>query len=216
MTPGHVLLAGHEDLPGLQGPVEVVAITRRVVKTAGVEFFCYHRDRPGSVALRDEMLEEHWSYMDRYEAEMIARGPTLAGGTPTGSVHVVNLPGPAAARAFAFDEPGYQAGVYRDVLLRRWRNLLGRTMWEFPGGRTGGHRYLVLGLGSGLAADLAVPPGRDRLIAYGPLLSDDGATWLGTAVLAQARDPEAARAILTSGRYAAIEVHSWQSGGRPS
>ena len=99
-----------------------------------MEFFCYHRDRRGSVALRDELLEEHWSYMDRYAAEMIARGPTLAddGDTPTGSVHIVDLPDPAAARAFAFDEPNYQAGVYRDVLLRRWRNTLGRTMWDFP------------------------------------------------------------------------------------
>ncbi len=187
-------------------------------KTTGVEFFCYHRDRPGSVALRDALLEEHWSYMDRFAAEMIARGPTLAddGDTPTGSVHVLDLPDPASAREFAFDEPGYQAGVYRDVLLRRWRNLLGRTMWDFPGGRTVGSRYLVLGLGEGQAADLALPLDRDELIAYGPLLSDDGAAWLGTAVLLRAPDPEAARAVLTPGRYAAIEVHNWQFGGRPS
>jgi uncharacterized protein len=131
-------------------------------------------------------------------------------------VHIVGLPDPAAARAFAFDEPGYQAGVYRDVLLRRWRNMLGRTMRDFPAGRTGGNRYLVLGLGAGPAAGLAVPPDRDELIAYGPLLSDDGATWLGTAVLVRARDPHAARAILTPDRYAGIEVHSWQFGGRPS
>ena len=185
-----------------------------LVKTVGVEFFCYHRDRPGSVPLRDELLEEHWSYMDRYQAQMIARGPTLDGDTPTGSVHIVDLPDPAAARAFAFDEPGYQAGVYRDVLLRRWRNTLGRTMWDFPGGRDGGNRYLVLGLGTGQAADLAVPPGRHELIAYGPLLSDDGAGWLGTAALVRAPDPGTARAVLTAGRYAGIEVHSWQFGGR--
>ncbi len=99
-----------------------------------MEFFCYHRDRPGSLALREELLEQHWSYMDRYAKELIARGPTFAdnGETPTGSVHIVDLPDPAAARAFAFDEPGYQAGAYRDVLLRRWRNVLGRTMWDFP------------------------------------------------------------------------------------
>jgi len=180
-----------------------------MVKTAGVDFFCYHRDWPGSVTLREELLEQHWSYMDRYQAEMIARGPTLAddGDTPTGSVHIVAVPNPAAARAFAFDEPNYQAGVYRDVLLRRWRNMLGRTMWDFPGGRDGGNRYLVLGLGSGQAADLAVPPCRDELIAYGPLLSDNGATWLGTAVLLRAPDPKTARAILTPDRYADIEVH---------
>ncbi|MFF4960716.1 YciI family protein [Streptomyces sp. NPDC001222] len=182
-----------------------------------MEFLCYHRDRVDSVALRDELLEEHWSYMDRYAKEMIARGPTLTddGDTPTGSVHIVDLPDPAAARAFAFDEPNYQAGVYRDVLLHRWHNTLGRTMWDFPGGRTGGNRYLVLGLGSGQAADLAMPTDRDELIAYGPMLSDNGAAWLGTAVLVRAPDAQTARAVLTKDRYADIEVHNWQFGGRP-
>ena len=183
-----------------------------------MEFFCYHRDRPGSMALREQLLEEHWSYMDRYATEMIARGPTLAGDgdTPTGSVHIVDLPDPAAARAFAFDEPNYQAGVYRDVLLRRWRNTLGRTMWEFSGGRAGGNRYLVLGLGPEQAAGLAEPADEDGLIAYGPLLSDDGTDWLGTAVLMRATDPDAARAVLAPDGYADIEVHSWQFGGRPA
>ena len=188
-----------------------------------MEFLFYHRDRPASAALRDELLEQHWSYMDQYAKEMIARGPTFADDeTPTGSVHILDLPDPAAARAFAFDEPNYQAGVYRDVLLRRWRNELGRTMWDFPGGRTGGNRYLVLGLGTGpekgqgQGAELAAPPDRDQLIAYGPLLSDDGVTWLGTAVLLRAPDAQTARAILTPHRYADIEVHNWRFGGRPS
>ena len=184
-----------------------------------MEFFCYHRDRSGSAAMRDELLEEHWSYMDRYAKEMIARGPCLAsdGDTPTGSVHILDLPDPAAARAFAFDEPNYQAGVYRDVLLRRWRNTLGRTMWDFPGGRIGGNRYFVLGLGPRPSADPADPtgpPDRDELIAYGPLLSDNGATWLGAAMLIRAPDPDTARAALTPNRYADIEVHNWQFGGR--
>jgi uncharacterized protein YciI len=179
-----------------------------------MEFFVYHRDRPGSLDLRHELIEAHWSYMDRYAAEMIARGPTFADGgeTLTGSVHILDLPDPAAARAFAFDEPNYQAGAYRDVLLRRWRNLLGRTMWDFPGGS--GDRFLVLGLGTGPGSDLDVPSGRDGLIAYGPLLSDDGATWLGTAALVQASGPDTARTVLTPDAYAAVEVHRWEFGGR--
>jgi uncharacterized protein YciI len=181
-----------------------------------MEFFCYHRDRAGSTVLRRELLERHWTYMDGYAKTMIARGPTFADDdeTPTGSVHIVDLPDPATARAFAFEEPNYQAGVYRDVLLRRWHNALGRTMWEFPGDPEGGNQYLVLGLGSGPGADLAVPSGRDDLIAYGPLLADDGSTWLGTAALIRAADPGTARAILTPGQYAEIEMHIWGFGGR--
>jgi hypothetical protein len=197
---------------------DVAEMALDVGKTAGMEFFCYHHDRPGSMALRSEVREAHWSYMDRFAEDLIARGPTLSddGAAATGSVHIVELADSAAARAFAFDEPNYQAGVYRDVLLRRWRNELGRTMWDYPGGADDGRRYLVLGLGVGPAADLDVPPGRDGLIAYGPLLSDDGMAWLGTAVLAEAPDPDTARAILTPDRYASIEVHHWRSGGRPS
>lgn len=185
--------------------------------TGWMEFLCYHRDRPRSVALREAFVEAHWSYMDGFAAEMIARGPTLAddGDTPTGSVHILDLPDPAAARRFAFDEPNYQAGVYRDVLLRRWRNLLGRTMWQFPGGYTERNHYLVFGLGAGEPADDTLPADQDELVAYGPLLSDDGAHWLGTAVVIRAPDPDAARAVLTPDRYDAIEVHNWQFGGRP-
>ena len=195
---------------------EDVEAGRLVVKIPGMEFYCYHRDRPGSGTLRGELLEDHWSYMDRYAAGMIARGPTLAGDDDslTGSVHIVDLPDPAAARAFAFDEPNYPAGVYRDVLLRLWRNGLGRTMWEFPGGPIDGGRYLVLGLGSGEPADLTVPYDRHELIAYGPLLSDDGTAWLGTALLIRAPDADTARNALTADRYADIEVHNWRFGGR--
>lgn len=182
-----------------------------------MEFLCYHRDRRGSLPLRMELLEAHWSYMDGFAREMIARGPTLADDqeTPTGSVHILDLPDPAAARAFAFAEPGYQAGVYRDVMLRRWRNLLGRTMWDFPGGRAGGRRFLVLGLAPTGGGEAALPADRDDLIAFGPLLSDDGSAWLGTAALLHAPDPRTARAVLGDVEYAAVEVHPWRFGGRP-
>jgi uncharacterized protein len=59
-----------------------------------------------------------------------------------------------------------------------------------------------------------VPADREALIAYGPLLSDDGAAWLGTAALVRAPNPAAARAFLTPDPYAEIEVHNWEFGGR--
>lgn len=181
-----------------------------------MHFFCYHRDRPGSAPLRSALVEQHWSYMDRFAATMVARGPTFTGdGTLTGSVHILELPDPAAARAFAFEEPGYQAGADRDVLLRRWHNSLGRTMWDFTGGQSGHGRYLVLGFTSEAAGDSPEPPTSDELIVAGPLLSDDGARVLGAAVLLQAPDEDHARASLSGDRYSGIEVHQWRFGGRP-
>ena len=181
-----------------------------------MEFFCYHRDRAGSTQLRTQMVERHWSYMDRFAATMIARGPTFTSdGTLTGSVHILDLPNPTAARAFAFEEPGYQAGAYRDVLLRRWHNSLGRTMWDFSRGRPDNNRYLVLGFTLEPAADATELPHRDELIASGPLLSDDGSLVLGTAVLLEAPDADSAWEVVPADRYVGIEVHQWQFGGRP-
>ncbi|QNS08096.1 YciI family protein [Streptomyces xanthii] len=181
-----------------------------------MEFFVYHRDRVGSLALRQALLEDHWSYMDGFAAELIARGPVFEadGESLRGSVHIAELPDPAAAWAFACEEPGYQAGAYRDVMVRRWRNELGRTMWDFAGGLTGEDRYLVLGLGPEAGARYAVPAEREELLAFGPLLSDDGETWLGTAALVRAPDAEAARGVLGAGPWAQVEVHPWECGGR--
>jgi uncharacterized protein YciI len=185
-----------------------------------MEFLCYQRDRAASDTLRDQLVETHWSYMDRFAERMIARGPTLTenGEFATGSIHIVDLPGPAEARAFEFDEPNYQAGIYRDVLLRRWSNRLGRTMWRFPGSRDIGRRFLVFGFGEPRpidgAPDVTPPTDTDELIAYGPLLADDGTTWLGTAVVLCAANADAARAVLTESAYAQLEVHPWQFGGR--
>ncbi len=182
-----------------------------------MEFFCYHRDRLGSTPLRTQMGEQHWSYMDQFAATMVARGPTFTSdGTVTGSVHILDLPDPAAARAFAFEEPCYQDGAYRDVMLRRWHNSLSRTMWDFSGGRPDNSRYLVLGFTLEPTADAAELPLRDELIASGPLLSDDGCLVLGAAVLLEAPDPDSARDVLSADRYAGIEVHQWRFGGRPS
>jgi uncharacterized protein YciI len=171
-------------------------------------FFVYGRDRPGTNDARMATTEEHWSYMDRYADVLIARGPTFVSDDEyTGSVHIVDLPDRSAAEAFAFDDPYYRAGVFRDVMVHRWRNVLGRTMWQFEGHDR--PRFLVLGHGAG-ADDR---PTGDGVIVGGPLLSDDGTQRLGTAMLVEAPDPGAAAELLPSG-HDSVEVHRWRFGGR--
>jgi uncharacterized protein YciI len=164
-----------------------------------VEYFFYCRGRPGTEALLEELAEAHWSFMDRYAPAMIARGPTLTPDrtTWTGSMHLVDLPDAQAARVFAFQEPFYRAGVYGEVLVRRWRNTLGRTMWDYPAEPGDDRRFLVIGRGKpGVEAArraleaaqrrwFGEPGHRDRVILRGPLLSDDGAGWVGSALLVQ-------------------------------
>jgi uncharacterized protein YciI len=200
-----------------------------------VEYFFYCRGRPGTEALADELAEAHWSFMDGYTAAMIARGPTLTPdrATWTGSMHIVDLPDARAAQVFAFQEPFYQAGVYDQVLVRRWRNALGRTMWDHPAEPGGDRRFLVIGRGkpdmepARRAVEAAQrrwfgePGHRDGIILRGPLLADDGTGWTGSALLVQLGDRAAVEAMLAgapyvrAGLYASVEVHDWQFGGRP-
>jgi uncharacterized protein len=201
-----------------------------------MEWFVYGRDRPGAGTLREELAEAHWSFMDGYAGAMIARGPTLTADrtAATGSMHIVDLPDATAAREFAFEEPYYRAGVFADVLVRRWRNVLGGTMWDFEGDAAANRRFLVLGHGKpGMSAarDTLVSEHRryfvdqgylDCFIERGPLLDDDGAEWVGSAMLVELPDRAAVEAMLArepyvnAGLYADLEIHDWQFGGRPA
>jgi uncharacterized protein len=198
-----------------------------------VEYFIYCRDEPGTEALLEEHAEAHWSFMDGYADVMIARGPTTdpAGEIHTGSMHMVDLPNSEAANRFAFEEPYYRAGAYGEVLKRRWRNVLGRTMWDFAGAESGS-RFLIIGHGGkGVDAvhDELVARRRrylrdggylDRFIECGPLLSDDGGRWMGSAMLVELPDRASVDVMLTQdpyvleGLYARVDVHPWQFGGR--
>jgi uncharacterized protein YciI len=192
-------------------------------------FFVYSRDGAGSEALRgdDELLEQHWAYIDGFADRMIARGPTLAPDrqTATGSLHVLDLPSVAAAKQFVEREPNNRAGVYADHRIWAFHDLLGRTMWEFTG-RGDDPRFLVIAQSdhdettrasmspSALGAEL-----RERLIIYGGLTEPESGATIGLGLALQAPARAAVAALLEDGHaelgaFARIEVHDWEFGGR--
>jgi uncharacterized protein YciI len=200
-----------------------------------VEFFIYCRDKPDTDAILEELAEAHWSFIDGYADAMIARGPTL---TPdrtrhTGSMHIIDVTDDDAAHAFAFEEPYFQAGVYAHVLIHRWVNELGRTMWDFRSEATDHQRFLVIGLGRPGASSLVnsrledhrryLAEGRyeERIIQRGPLLSDGGAEWVGDVMLVEVPGRAAVEAMVSgdpyasAGLYSSVEIHDWEFGGRP-
>jgi uncharacterized protein len=65
----------------------------------------------------------------------------------------VDLPDAQPARAFAVQQPSDRAGADGEVLPRRWRNALGRGVWDDPAEPGGGRRLLVVGRGQPGAAD---------------------------------------------------------------
>ncbi|MFI5690553.1 YciI family protein [Kribbella sp. NPDC051586] len=169
------------------------------------QYFVYGRDRAGTGDLKGRLTEEHWAFMDRYAAELIARGPTLTEDREesTGSLHIVDLPDDEALKVFAYDEPYYVGGAFETVELYRFHNRTGRTMWEFATAVEGYNRYLVL------TKDESRPLSSDHLIVYGDLR--DGDTHVGRAALVEAPDAAAA-AELVEAEHA--EVHPGEFGGR--
>jgi uncharacterized protein len=199
---------------------------------AYLDFFVYSRDAPGTEALRDDddLLEEHWSYMDRFAPSMIARGPTFGTdrGRVTGSLHVVGLPSVDAVHEFVAREPNNRAGVYADHSVWRFENLLGRTMWEFPGAADG-TKFLIIAHSHGTPE--TAPRGRPvpleslstelrkELVVYGALRTLDDAAPVGVALAVQAQDRKTVDTLLEQGRvglmaFASIEIHDWEFGGR--
>ncbi len=174
----------------------------------------YGRDRPGAFELKVSLNNDHWSFMDGYGELLVARGPTLTGdgdeAESTGSLHIVDLPDVEAARAFAYEEPYYRAGVFESVLLCRFRNILGRTMWDFTEAVDGYGRFLVITMGEFDPA----PVTSEHMIVYGELLALDREVRLGRAAMVEAPDREAAATLLPADGD--TEVHPWRFGGRPA
>jgi uncharacterized protein YciI len=195
-----------------------------------MQYLLYGRDRPGAGATRKALLKAHWAFMRPYIGAMSARGPTMAadGTAVTGSLHIVDLPDAAAAGAFARDDPLARGGVFEDILVRRFRNMAGRTMWQFAGDANN-RRFLFLGEAQPAAAAegrawldaqvryLGEAARAAQVIVWGPLLGDDGETWAGTALLLETRDVAAAEALLrgepAAHAYVRTALHPWRFGG---
>jgi len=194
-----------------------------------IYFFVYSRATPST---RDDendaaLNEEHWSYMDTFAYGMIARGPTLATdrATWTGSIHIVDLPSIEAAREFAEREPYNRAGLFEHHMIRRFKNLLGRTMWEFPAGSLDPHFFVIAHLSAqaGEHAPATVPAAftalpRERMIVHGELLTLQDAAPAGAVFALQAPTRAAVEPLFKGGQAGRdghdIEILDWEFGGR--
>jgi uncharacterized protein YciI len=173
----------------------------------------------------DELDEAHQAYMDRWAADLVARGPTEVrhGHGHTGSVHVITLPSRSAAERFAEEEPYHRAGLYRQVTVAPVRPCLVGTMWDRPPSSPG--------LPASLVVAAFVAPGVDALTLTAAVRRHlDDAPWIYVGVL---DDPEPSgllamvdKDVDQAGRLAAdllraadvrgarVHAQPWRRGGR--
>jgi uncharacterized protein len=166
--------------------------------------------------------------MDQFAEGMIARGPTLGADreTWTGSIHIVDLASAEAAREFIEREPYNRAGLFDDHIIRRFKNLLGRTMWQSSGGSVERRFFVIAEVAAEagehatavLLPDFTALP-RERLIVHGELLTPDDATPTGVVLALQAPTRESVAALLREGQASLeerfdVQILDWQFGGR--
>lgn len=172
--------------------------------------------------------EEHWSYLDAFADGMIARGPLLAAdrSTWTGSLHIVELPTAEAAEGFVEREPYNRAGLFAEHVVLQFRNVLGRTMWEWkPPGHPEDPIFLVLATVRDGVQTSSVPfpalttTTRQRTVVLGQLLTIDGEKPTGVIWALQAPGRDSVDAVLagwpaTQDEQLLVEIYDWEFGGR--
>ena len=91
-------------------------------------YIVYQEDGPDGAALRAKHREAHFAYLEKHKDILVLGGALLAedGATRTGSVLIINVPGPAAANEFSTNEPLRRAGVFSSVKISRMR----RGQWN--------------------------------------------------------------------------------------
>jgi len=194
----------------------------------------YGRATPGADDHDTPVLDEgHWSYMDGFAGRMTARGPTLSADRTrwTGSLHVVDFDDNAGAQAFAVNDPYHRAGLFRDHLVHRFDNLLGRTMWDVTP-QAGDVPFFVLADGGREehAQTVRMSPAHvsqatsERLVLWGRLTPADDSPGpadqpTGVALALLAPDESAARALIEAkptllSAHTNWQLHAWEFGGR--
>jgi uncharacterized protein YciI len=195
-----------------------------------MDFLIYSRGTEVAADLPDDpgLDEQHWSYLDVFADGMTARGPTLRTDrqTWTGSLHIVDLPGPEAALEFVAGEPYNRAGLFERHSIWRFTNVLGQPMWQYAGAADE-LRFLVLAAAAEDQPTKVRPVPlvdlpqelRERLIVYGTLQDVDSGEPAGVVLALQVPSREALDVLLAEEQvgltdYRNIEIHDWEFGGR--
>ena len=81
------------------------------------------RDKDGHAHVRDSHQEAHKKYLDTHKHLLLAAGAMLHddGQTAHGGVLLVDVESREEAEAFIRNDPFWDAGLFGDVTITRWR-----------------------------------------------------------------------------------------------
>lgn len=182
---------------------------------------------------RQESRSDHWKYFDHHKDCFVARGATVSDGGEQflSSVLFVEFEEWDQVEEFVNKEPHNLNGVYSEIYIRRWHKALARLQRDFPR-KENDVSWYIRGYGKAgmnasrqelLAAHRSYFKNYDRsnFITRGPILSDDGEEWHGSANLISLPNREAVKTFLkhepyyVNGLYERVVIERYRFGGRP-
>ncbi len=84
------------------------------------------RDVPDNTGIRSRLLTEHMAHINRHLGAIRLAGPWLreADGKPGGAMLLVQAADAATARRMIEDDPYFRAGLWEDMQLHPFRDLV--------------------------------------------------------------------------------------------
>ena len=186
-------------------------------------------DEPDSAALRDQYRQTHLDYLKVFDAQTLFAGPftTDNESADLGSLRLIEFPDRATAERHVAEEPYVIGGVQKRWYIQRWLPRSPYSWRDCP--RTKGHMQAMFHAldqpGAGAlrqkfreAHEAYLAKHASMVMARGPLVTDDGEQPIGSVLLLDVSDMDAARAFMeqepfySNGVYKDINFHRWRFG----
>jgi uncharacterized protein YciI len=186
-------------------------------------------DEPDSAALRDQYRQTHLDYLKVFGAQTLFAGPftTDDESADLGSLRLIEFPDRATAERHVAEEPYVIGGVQKHWYIHRWLPRSPYSWRDCP--RAKGHiQAMFHGLdqpGTGAlrhkfraAHEAYLDQHASMVMARGPLVADDGERPIGSVLLLDVPDMDAARVFMeqepfySGGLYKDINFHRWRFG----
>lgn len=166
-------------------------------------------DEPNTVHLRDEHRQAHLDYLTSFNDQTIFAGPFVVDDDTLdlGSFRLIELPDRATAERHIANEPFVLGGMQKRWDLHRWKRSVPHTWRDCPR-REGNIQALFYGLDrpDGAAIRQEFHPAHSaylrehagNILVRGPLRNDDDTQSLGSVLLLDMPDMDAARDFIAN------------------
>jgi len=186
-------------------------------------------DEPNSAALRDIHRKAHLDYLKQFDEQTVFAGPFVSDdeSEDLGSLRLIDFPDRAAVEKHIADEPYVTGGIQKRWKVHRWNPALPYTWRDCPR-KEGNIQALFHGLdhpGSAAKREEHRQAHRDYLNTHadqvmmrGPLLNADGTESVGSVLLLDVPDMDAARELMANepfnkaSLYKETELYRWRFG----